>query len=90
MAITCLFDVELDVKNGKSCMQSSLLTHIFVNLKKIKDSKAVKNILCQRGVSSLLAWETTVGVSGKQIRLLQVLEKGNSAVNIQSEKDAAI
>lgn len=31
-----------------------------------------------------------MGVSGKQIRLLQVLEKGNSAVNIQSEKDAAI
>lgn len=87
MPTTCLFDVESD---GKSCMQSWLLTHIFVNLKKIKDSKAVKKFcLYQRGVSSLLAWET-VGVSGKQIRLLQFLEKGNSAVNIQSEKDAAI
>lgn len=50
MPTTCLFDVELDVKNGKSCMQSWLLTHIFVNLKKIKDSKAVKNSVYAREV----------------------------------------
>lgn len=65
------------------------LAQIFVNLKKIKDFKPIKVIrfsVWGEGIHILLAPEQTMGVNGKQICLLQPLEKETSAVNIQPEK----